>query len=245
MPIHSENISPFKVNALQIWLKYSEEIFPQVAIPIFNLLSRNLSINFNIVTDQSSTRSKIYSSDALTGQDYTALTFYQDGIQVINPYIEKDVWTCIGVAFEKPIDFSNYNGSLNLFQSCVFNNISFYKSSALQEVQSIIYRKWERVKQDPLEVDPNEWIYWKTNEDGDPQEWDRVLKISESSIYGVSPSELYKTYSGTNRYIVDDGDGFTINDSGVSVLSSRVSNQSGYVLVDESPEWSTFTRKPV
>ncbi len=245
MPINSENISPFKVNALQIWLKYSEEIFPQVAIPIFNLLSRNLSINFNIVTDQSSTRSKIYSSDALTGQDYTALTFYQDGIQVINPYIEKDVWTCIGVAFEKPIDFSNYNGSLNLFQSCVFNNISFYKSSALQEVQSIIYRKWERVKQDPLEVDPNEWIYWKTNEDGDPQEWDRVLKISESSIYGVSPSELYKTYSGTNRYIVDDGDGFTINDSGVSVLSSRVSNQSGYVLVDESPEWSTFTRKPV
>lgn len=227
LPIDGRQAVKQEVSAIQLWMKYTEDAFPQISTTIFSLDALSIDIGFQITSDQSGKRGRITATNIGTGADYTALTFYQDGVQVLTPFIEKDKWTVIGISFDKPINFSNYNGAINLFQSAVFNNISYYKSTALQQAQSIIYRRWDNVDGTP-EV-PLNWFYWESINPGGL--WDNVLKLSESGIYGVSPETLFKSYTGTNRQIVDDNSSLNIMDDGQTVFIGA--------------EWATYTQKPV
>jgi hypothetical protein len=68
----------------------------------------------------------------------------------------------------------------------------------LQEVQNIAERPWFRVKVlGSYELD---WKFW----DIGSFNWNKVLVLSETSYYGVNPSDVYKSYTGTNKVIVDD-----------------------------------------
>jgi hypothetical protein len=40
--------------------------------------------------------------------------------------------------------------------------------------------------------------------------WEGVLIISASDLYGVNPSDVYKTYIGTNKIIIDDDEGYDL-----------------------------------
>jgi hypothetical protein len=250
MPINSQQTSGDKISAMQLWVKYTEDFFPQSPTVLFSLDSSNIDIAFNIVTDQSASRGRLYSTNLNTGQDYIDLTFYQDGIEVINPYLEKDRWTSIGISFGSPISFSNYTGAINLFQSAIFNDIAYYKATSLQEAQSVIYRRWDNINGTP--IDPLDWQYWISNIDPYGK-WDNVLKLAERNIYGVNPETLYKSYTGTNRQIVDDSEFLLISESGITVFASGMKDEtysSTYPLktrsvITDSPEWFTYSKKPV
>jgi hypothetical protein len=51
-----------------------------------------------------------------------------------------------------------------------------------------------------------EWNFW--NQDFT---WNGVLIASQSNIFGVNPSDIYKTYTGTNKIIIDDDVPLTVN----------------------------------
>jgi hypothetical protein len=51
-----------------------------------------------------------------------------------------------------------------------------------------------------------DWQYWV-----DSYIWEEVLIIGQSEIYGVNPSDVYKTYLGTNKVIFDDSDGLIVD----------------------------------
>lgn len=246
-PINEQQAHNQKISAIQVWMKYSEDSFPQVPTTLFSIKSKNTEIGFNAVTDQSSGRGRLYSVDMSSGNDYTNVSFYQDGISVINPYIEKEKWTVIGINFGTPLDFSNYIGSINLFQSAVFNDIAYYKSTSLQESLSTIYRKWDNV--DGIPLTPLSWAYW-LNSVLPYAKWDNVLKVSETGIYGVSPETLFKSYSGTNRQIVDDGAAISFSEDFIVILASEQidlpnGTSTPRMAVRNAPEWSSYTRKPV
>ena len=38
-----------------------------------------------------------------------------------------------------------------------------------------------------------------------------MLVLSSIDLYGVNPEEVYKTYIGTNKIIVDDNEGMTFD----------------------------------
>jgi hypothetical protein len=250
MPINSEKKNGDKVSAIQLWIKYNGDTFTQSPTTLFSLDSASLDLGFNVISDQSATRGRLFSTNLITGQEYVDLTFYQDGIEVITPYLEKNKWTSIGINFGTPIGFSNYTGSINLFQSATFNDIAYYKATSLQEAQSVIYRRWDNVNGVPLS--PLDWQYWIGNTDPYGK-WDNVLKLAEKNIYGVSPETLYKSYTGTNRQVVDDGEVLMISETGVTILSSSMTDEtysSTYptktrMVVGNSPEWSSYNKKPV
>lgn len=228
LPINERQAANQKVSAIQLWIKYSEDDFPNVANTLFSLNAQNIDIGFQIISDQSGSRGRLTAINLATKLDYTSLTFYQDGVPVLTPFLEKDRWTVIGINFAEPINYSNYNGAINLFPSAVFNNVAYYNSTSLQEALSIIYRRWNNVDGTPAL--PYFWEYWK-NVSAPTNKWDNVLKIAESGIYGVSPETLFKSYTGTNRQVVDDNTQLTINSDGT--------------LVFVGAEWSTYTQKPV
>jgi hypothetical protein len=109
-------------------------------------------------------------------------------------------WAVLGLTFATALNFDLFIGGINLTGPLVFNNISYYQANNLQQVQSTLNRPWLRVKTDG--ITNFQWQYWLNN-----FTWEGVLVISASDLYGVSPSDVYKTYIGTNKIIIDDQEG--------------------------------------
>jgi hypothetical protein len=86
----------------------------------------------------------------------------------------------------------------------MMNTISYYQSTNLQEVQKTNKRLWFRVRYSPQGEYP--WTFWY------PALWNGVLVLSSKSYYGVDPSDIYKSYVGTNKVIIDSDSMFTLKD---------------------------------
>jgi hypothetical protein len=231
MPINKDQVSDYKVTALQLWLridKPTRNISDVDSVVMFSLDGRTKHINFNVQEDSSGDRAYLFATDAVARTNFTKLSYYQDGIPVVTPYIEYDVWTCIGINFTESIDMHRHLGSLNLNQEATFNNVSFYRTSYLQDTQAINYRQWIRVRQNPT---PRSWIYWRGVDPGPYQSWDDMYRLPEIQGYATSPDALYSAYTGTNREVVDDNHGVVITNDGVTILTGA--------------EWVNFTKKPV
>ena len=85
----------------------------------------------------------------------------------------------------------------------MFNNISYYQATNLQLAQSRTLRSWSKVKTvAPVEKDWEDWLSYT---------WNQILVLGTSNLYGTSPSDIYKTYIGTNKIIIDDNEGISIN----------------------------------
>ena len=54
-----------------------------------------------------------------------------------------------------------------------------------------------------------EWEYWM---DGDGL-WEGVLTLSKTNYYGIDPSTIYKSYTGTNKIIIDSESKLVINNT--------------------------------
>jgi hypothetical protein len=62
-----------------------------------------------------------------------------------------------------------------------------------------------------------QWQYWLDN-----FTWEGVLVISSSSLYGVSPADVYKTYLGTNKIIIDDEEGMIFDADKIKIYNDTV-----------------------
>jgi hypothetical protein len=120
-----------------------------------------------------------------------------NGKLVKNPILTTKEWAMIGIRFANTQEFGNYAGAIRLTAPLTYNNISYYKSTNLQEVQTVIERPWFKVR--VAETTELEWDYWKF-----PFLWENVLIIATTSYYGVDPSDIYKIYTGTNKIVIDD-----------------------------------------
>ena len=94
--------------------------------------------------------------------------------------------------------------------SVLFNNISYYQSTGIQKIQKSINRPWSRVKNDG--TNNLNWQYWL-----DSYTWNGVLVLSTVDLYGSNPVEIYKTYIGTNKIIIDDNQGMSLDSVKIKV----------------------------
>jgi hypothetical protein len=94
----------------------------------------------------------------------------------------------------------------------------------LQEVESRTLRPWFKVLTDGVTV--FDWQFWFNN-----FTWDGMLVVGSSQFYGINPSDIYKTYIGTNKIIIDDGEGLIYQPEKLKVYTEI--------------EWSTTVSTPV
>lgn len=199
VPINSSRAEGFKVIAMQLAMRFDGDYFPYAPTQIFEIESKGAYIKFYLVAcDPSGRRAKIYAIDAKTGLVQNGIGFYWNGKIVKEPVVTLQDWGFLGMSFADSLDFSYFEGAIRLTGPLLFNNISFYQSTNLQEVQSVSERPWFRVK--VLNSADLDWKFWNTGSFN----WNKVLVLSETSYYGVNPSEVYKSYTGTNKIIVDD-----------------------------------------
>ena len=220
IPINKEMSSNYKVMAMQIAIRYDQDAFPYAPTEIFEIQSRNNHIKFYMVAiHPSGERAKIYAINVKTGKLEDGIGFYWNGKVVKEPVITIKEWGFLGISFPNLLDFSSRVGSINLNGPITFNAISYYQSTNLQEVQKVDFRPWFGVKYSlPVTL---EWDYWKTS----PFVWDGVLILSSTSYYGVDPSTIYKSYTGTNKIIIDTDKVFTVNGYEYTVYKGITSKQ--------------------
>jgi hypothetical protein len=220
IPINKEMSNNYKVMAMQIAVRYDQDAFPYSSTEIFEIKSKNNHIKFYMVAiHPSGERAKIYALNVKTGRLEDNIGFYWNGKLVKEPVITVKEWGFLGISFPNLLDFSSRVGSVNLNGPLTFNTISYYQSTNLQEVQKVDVRPWFGVKYSlPLTL---EWDHWKTS----PFLWDGVLILSSTSYYGVDPSTIYKSYTGTNKIIIDTDKVFTVNGYEYTVYKGITSKQ--------------------
>jgi hypothetical protein len=206
IPINENLAEEYNVIAMQMAVRFNNESFPTTPTEIFEIESKSSHIKFFVVAnDFSGTRGRIYAANATTGKIENGIAFYLNGKIVRDPVLSKNSWAFLGINFQNNQDFSLYTGALRITGPVLTNVISFYKSTNLQEIQKAVYRPWSRVLQS-LTEGTLKWEYWE----GD-YTWNQVLVIASLDYYGVDPSTIYKTYTGTNKIIVDDSRQIKIN----------------------------------
>jgi hypothetical protein len=220
IPINKEMSNNYKVMAMQIAVRYDQNEFPYEPTEIFEIQSKNNHIKFYMVAiHPSGERAKIYAINVKTGKLEDGIGFYWNGKLVKEPVITIREWGFLGISFPNLLDFSSRVGLINLNGPMMFNTISYYQSTNLQEVQKVDLRPWFKVKYLlPLTL---EWDYWKTSS----FLWEGVLILSSTSYYGVDPSTIYKSYTGTNKIIIDTDKVFTINGYEYTVYKGITSKQ--------------------
>jgi hypothetical protein len=206
IPINKEKSENFKVLAMQAAIRYDKDAFPYAPTEIFEIESRDYHIKFYMVAiHPSGERAKIYAVNAKTGKLETGVDFYWNGKVVKEPAITIKEWGFIGISFPNLLDFKNRVGLLNFNGPITFNTVSYYQSTNLQEIQQVQVRPWFSVENAPPEI--LEWDYWVSSDFF----WKGVKTISSKNYYGVTPSTIYKGYTGTNKIIIDSPGALTLN----------------------------------
>lgn len=220
IPVNSSRSEGFKVIAMQMAVRFDGDYFPYAPTQIFEIQSKDSYIKFYMVaSDPTGRRAKIYAIDAKTGLVQDGIGFYWNGKVVKEPVLTLQEWGFLGINFSSSLNFSFFEGAVRLTGPLLFNSISYYQSTNLQEVQSIAERPWFRVK--VLGSYPLDWEFW----DNGSFNWNKVLVLSETSYYGVNPSDVYKSYTGTNKIVVDDERPVRFGDYTYTIFTDVVWNQ--------------------
>jgi hypothetical protein len=226
IPMNTSRANNFKVIAMQMAVRFDGDYFPYAPTQIFEVESKGSYIKFYMVAnDPSGRRAKIYAIDAKTGLIQDGIGFYWNGKIVKEPVLTLQEWGFLGINFADSLDFSFFEGATRLTGPLLFNSISYYQSTNLQEVQNISERPWFRVK--VLSGLGLDWDFWNIGSFN----WNKVLVLAETSYYGVNPSEVFKSYTGTNKLIVGDNSPLTVRDYAYSMYNDV--------------SWNKFTVDPV
>jgi hypothetical protein len=224
LPINKELATSYKISAMQLWLRYDQDAFPATATEIFEINHKSGTLKFYLQANSTDLdRGRIFVLNQ-NGVPYNGVGFYLNGSLVREPVLSLKEWSSIGVAFLTSLVYNSYIGSINLTGPVLFNNIAYYQANSLQEVQNRALRPWFQVLTDGITT--NDWQFWFNN-----FTWDGMLVIGSSEFYGINPSDIYKTYIGTNKIIVDDGEGLVYQPEKLNVYADT--------------EWSTNVSTPV
>lgn len=198
IPMNQGKASDYRVIAAQMSIRYDEDFFTYAPVQILEIEAKDRFIKVYMQAIQrEGKRARIYAVDARTGKVEDQIAFYWNGSIVKDPVVSIKEWAMLGIAFATPIDVANTVGFIRFTGPLIYNNVSHYQSTNLQEAQEISTRPWYKVKS--VGATEFEWEFWK-----DFYLWGGVLVVSTSSFYGISPSDIYKTYTGTNKFIIDD-----------------------------------------
>jgi len=220
IPINRNRAPFFRVNMMQMGLRYDESLFPTAPVQIFEVESNDSYIKFYLVADSKNRkRGQVYAINDKTQQVQDGIVFYVDGNVVKRPIINLSTWLFLGISFEPSLDFAFRPGAIRFTSPILFNNISYYQNTEAEEEQRSGFRKWFAVRSEP--DNPLTWEYWKEldSERPDPDNpgqflkynWREVLFLNNIEPEPGDASEIYKKYVGTDRFIIDGDKNIQLN----------------------------------
>jgi hypothetical protein len=198
IPINSGAAENFKMIAFQSAIFYNEKNFPEEPVKIFEIKSNTSLTKIYLQSSQENNqRAKIYAIDAYTGARQRGIIYYVNGNPSLNPSVNIHEWATLGINFGSILDFANSPGHIRISGPLVVNNLSYYQLDDLQVLKRPLNRIWAEVKSS-LGIDLK-WQAWFDN-----FTWGEVLIISADNQYEINGKDIYNSFVGTNKIIIDD-----------------------------------------
>ncbi len=197
MPINQGAALTYSVGAMQFAFRYDEPEFPATAIELFEIEARNDYIKFYLVSaDSSGKRGRIYGINTRTGALHPGLVFYINGIIQREPIVDLKQWFIMGLQFIEPLRFDSFAGAFRVTGPILINNVYHYQYSSFQEIQTVRPRAWLAILNTPQGT-----AIW---EDYEESTWLDLLYVLTLQKPVIDPRRIYRTYTGTNKFVVGD-----------------------------------------
>ena len=230
MPINRNGASFFKVGSMQMFIRYDEDLTPDVPTKIFEIYAANRRIDFYLLADSSSNkRAQIYAVDALDNKVESNITFFTNGKAVKRPIVYPRTWSVLGISFPDFLDISGVAGSLRITSPLRFDNITYYQTSIRDDEERFGFRQWFSVRNSLGE--DLDWGYWAGKQlvageiipdpENDGFTWRTLLFRSAILREELDGETIYKIYTGTNRIVAESDNDFVIGDYAYSVYRNN------------------------
>ncbi len=211
--IINESLSEtYDVSSIMMSLRYQDREFPTTKTTIFEIEGKVLdagavkdiylrffveSINYD------NTRGKIFCEASIDGEafsTYDNLVYYWNGKVVGNPVLSANEWGMLSVSFTNFLKFPAVSGSFEIHGKVIVDNVSIYKISATESQSSTTTNTWNSALYN--------YADWEAvSTDGtNPILWSTIYIIVKTATKPVDQSEIYRSYLGINKIIVDTSD---------------------------------------
>jgi len=230
MPINPNSASFFKIGSMQMFIRYDEDVMPDIPIKIFELYYKDGRIDFYLLGDSTSNqRGQIYAVNAQNNRIQSGIVFFTNGIAVKRHVLYPRTWSVMGISFPDFLDMSGMAGSLRITSPIRFDNITYYQTSIRDDEERFGFRQWFSVR-NSLGNDLD-WGYWAGKElvagevindiDNDGFTWRTLLFRSAILREELDGETIYKVYTGTNRIVAESDNNFIINDYQYSIYRNN------------------------
>jgi hypothetical protein len=215
IPINAGSAEQYRVIAMQMFMMYNKDAFASQAIQLFEVSGTDKYLRFYIkANDRTGQRGRIYAVNAKTGTTEDGIAFYINGNLVRDPVISLNEWVSIGVSFATTMSFDEYPGAIRLTDTVLFNNIAYYESTSLQEVERQSKRTWSRIF-----TEYEDWLNLLQAALVGNFLWNDVLVTSSVSFFGINPGDIYKAYIGINKQSVEGAEELLLGDAEIRVFT--------------------------
>jgi hypothetical protein len=213
IPMNSQRSNNYSVGAIQSFINYPHEKFPENPVPIMEIKAYDRTSIIYLVSDNlERTRGRIYAINTKTQLPDQLLNFYLNGKLVKNPYITPNEWDVLSFQFVRGLVMDNFRGTISIVGPLLFNNVSIHRLTEIQTSITSIFRTWAQV---PKMIDKagDEDTYWEDFITSDPViTWENILFIPTIKTYLIDPEVIFRSYTGTNKSIVSDRNVLRIKD---------------------------------
>ena len=142
IPVNLSAARDIEVSSIQLWVRFSEEQFPEEPIMIFSIDHNNGIYDFFLQSDGSTKRGFVFAVDRKTSEVIETIDYYVNGESVNRPYIGQKEWSMIGLQFGELLDFSQRTGLINLNGPLTYNNISYNLATNIEKNLTREFRSW-------------------------------------------------------------------------------------------------------
>jgi hypothetical protein len=145
IPVNLPASRDIEVSSVQLWIRFSEEEFPEEAVMIFSIDHNDGIYDFFVQSDGSTKRGFIFAVDRDTSEVIETIEYYVNGGSVNRPYIGQKEWSMLGLQFGKLLNFSNRTGLINLNGPLTYNNVSYNLATNIEKNLTREVRTWEDI----------------------------------------------------------------------------------------------------
>lgn len=199
----------YDVSSIMMSIRYQDRDFPTTKIPVFEIEGkvfdsgsiRDIYLRFFVKSvNYDNTRGQIFCEASIDGGEflpYENLVYYWNGNVVGKPTISANEWGMLSISFTNFLKFPSISGTFEIHGKMLVDNVSIYKISATESQSSTTtntwnttlysYDDWDAVKTDGVQT-----FLWST-----------VYIVVKTSTKPVDQTEIYRSYLGTNKIIVD------------------------------------------
>jgi hypothetical protein len=201
VPINPNLKDYYKTSVIQMSIMKDTEFTENSSIEIFRITDKNKVF---VIDAQTETNTKIAKLRVRTSSG-TAYSAYEDVKIFVNGQedtpsnsveIRYGQWNMISLTFQPLLDFSSFNGSIDITGPFIVNNIADYQVDKSRKGSSVVFAQWGAVEYSVVGTG-----FWSDIKSASPVNTWRDILIGEvlPVVIELDASEIYNSYLGNSK----------------------------------------------